>query len=100
MLVITKRSTLGVSDPKDIMKVMNLRLHYVIFDTPVVKVLARMTDTSKAELRRKIKAGAIYIGDNKIEEPDELWDSGNVGCFVYIGKEIIGILMPLRKYKG
>ena len=97
MLMLNKRGGLGALNPKDIMDIMNLRLHYVMFETPVLKVLTRMTDLSKAELRRKIKAGAIYIGDSKILSPDELWDSGNVGCFVYVGKEVIGILMPLRK---
>lgn len=96
MLVLNKKGIGGALDPKDIMSLMNFRLYYVLFDTPAIKVLSRITGESNGELRRKIKQGGIFIGDSKITDPNEPWNSGNVGCFVFIGKEPVGILMPIR----
>lgn len=75
---------------------LNFKLHYVLFDTPILNVLNRITGVSKGELRRKIKQGAIFVCDTKITDPLELWSSGNAGCFIWIGKEVVGILMPLK----
>jgi hypothetical protein len=102
-MLMVSRKGLGFTPitPREIMDNFGFRLTYVLFETPVLNVIERATKGySKSEIRRKIKQGACYIGEDKITDPEELISSGNVGCFIFMGKEPVGMIMPATVSEG
>lgn len=98
MLLLHKKG-LDAVDAHSMIDVMRLKLLYVMFDTPALEILVRVTGESKAEIRRKIKQGGITIGDQKITDQNDMWSSGNAACMIYIGREPVGLLMPLTNVR-
>jgi hypothetical protein len=97
MLIFAKAGLKPLNmSPSELSDIMRLPLHYILFDTPIIALAAKMAGTSRGDIRRKIRQGSLFVGNEKIVDLDDVVSSGNVVTVVSLGKEPVGIIMPIK----
>ena len=61
-----------------------------------INLMRAVSEKSASELRRKIKEGAVWFGDEKLTDPDEIIPVGNAVMTIHIGKELQGVVVPRK----
>ena len=96
MLLVTKKGLQIGTNVKDFASV-GIKISYLFFETNAVNLVARVGGVSKAEARRKIKEGGVWLGNERQIDPNEIIlprDKGcNSGMTLFIGKEFKGIII-------
>lgn len=95
MVVYNRRGSLQLSDIKDLLAV-GIPIHYQLFDCTALDMVTRISGMSKAVVRRRIKDGAVWFGGCKITDSHELIDVGNVAATLFIGKELLAVILPVK----
>lgn len=95
MLLVTKRGIQTGTNIKDFIGV-GIKVHYLFFSTNAVNLVSRVAEISKAEARRKIKEGGVWLGNERQVDPNEIIEPSEKGCnsamTLFIGKEFKGII--------
>lgn len=95
MMIVNKKGFNIGFDPAEAEDV-GVNIVYQFEETKAINLLRAMSDKSVSELRRKIKEGGIYFGEEKLVDPDERIEvtKASVAMSVYLGKELLGVVVP------
>lgn len=93
MLVLNKQGSLSQFEP-DLFKSIGIKIDNL--GGSVVDIIERLTegDLSRKQIKQHIKNGAVYVGDSNDVAESETLDGGNIAVAIYIGKRLLGIVLP------
>ena len=96
MLLLNKKSQVPVPFDVEEFESVGIKTVYQFKATKSILLIKAISDRSVSELRRKMKEGAVWIGNEKALDPDEVEPVGNVAVTVFVGKELEGIIIPRK----
>lgn len=91
MLLLTKKG-LKPFNLKDFTKI-GIEVFFLDENMTELEVVTGLSKISNAEARRKIKEGAVWLGDERVTNPNDIIGKGNVALTLFIGKEFQGLIV-------
>ena len=91
MLLLTKKG-LKPFDLNDFTKV-GIDVFFLEDEMTELELIVECTKKSKGEIRRLIKQGGVWLGNEKVTDPEALISKGNVAMTLFIGKDFQNIIV-------
>lgn len=90
MLLLTKKGL----KPFDIQEFLSIGIEVFFLENEMteLELIVECTKMSKGEVRRLIKGGGVWLGNERVTEPEALVAKGNVAMTLFIGKEFKNII--------
>ena len=93
MLLVTKKGLQITNlELKDFTRI-GIDVFFLDDEITELEVVSELAGISKGEARRKIKEGAVWLGDEKVTNPDGLISKGNATITLFVGKEFKGLVV-------